>query len=387
MRPVRAFAMLSVTLAMWAVWRFDEASVTYAAMLSARRGAAATQARSAEPVPAVHALVPLAISDAPALAGRLVAMHSAPEHGAKTMIAGAAASPDAHRPDTASGAPPVSASRLDSMDTAFGSAEAAYRALAGGDRRAAAQGFTSALAADPRHPNAAAWRAELSALRKRWRMDAYSLVREGASGLVSDRPLLGGGQSGIRLSYAPDPLARHPVELFGRAAIAHDGLSPKGRSAQAAIGAAWMPLGRGGPAVGVERLIALGREGRDAWAIRVSGGAWHAADAQLPLDLSAYAEAGIVGANRRDGFAGAQAFALYPVATRKGTRIGIGGGVWGSVQDGETRTASRLELGPGAQLSQQIRKGTIELRGEYRFRIAGDAAPGSGPTLTVATRF
>jgi len=386
MRPVRAFAMLSVTLAMWAVWRFDEASVTYAAMLSARRGAA-TQVRSAQPVPAMHALVPLAASDAPAIAGRLIETHSAPEHGAETMIAAAAAPPDAHRPDTASDVPPVSAARFGGTDMAFASAEAAYRAMAGGDRRAAAQGFASALATDPRHPNAAAWRAELSALRKRWRMDAYSLVREGASGLVSDRPLLGGGQSGIRLGYTPDPLAQRPIELFGRLAIAHDGLSPKGRSTQAAIGAAWMPLGRGGPAVGAERLITLGREGRDAWAIRVSGGAWHTADAKLPLDLSAYAEAGIVGANRRDGFAGAQALALYPVATRKGTRIGIGGGIWGSVQDGDVRTASRLELGPGAQLSQQIGKGTIELRGEYRFRIAGDAAPGSGPALTVATRF
>ncbi|MBL8646053.1 MAG: hypothetical protein JNL46_02280 [Sphingosinicella sp.] len=383
MRPVRAFAMLSVTLTMWAVWRFDEASVTYAAMLSARRGAA-TQVRSAQPVPAMHVLAPLAASDAPAIAGRLIETHSAPEHSAETMIAAVAAPP---RPDTIGNVPPVPTTQFGRTDTAFGSAEAAYRALAGGDRRTAAQGFASALAADPRHPNASAWRAELSALRKRWRMDAYSLVREGASGLVSDRPLLGGGQSGIRLGYTPDPLAQRPIELFGRLAIAHDGLSPKGRSTQAAIGAAWMPLGRGGPTVGAERLIALGREGRDAWAIRVSGGAWHAADAQLPLDLSAYAEAGIVGANRRDGFAGAQAFALYPVATRKGTRIGIGGGVWGSVQDGETRTASRLELGPGAQLSQQIGKGTIELRGEYRFRIAGDAAPGSGPTLTVATRF
>jgi hypothetical protein len=94
-----------------------------------------------------------------------------------------------------------------------------------------------------------------------------------------------------------------------------------------------------------------------------------------------------VGASSRDGFAGAQALALYPVAAREGTRIGLGGGVWGSVQDGGGRTASRLEFGPGAQLSQRIGTGTIELRGEYRFRVAGDAAPDSGPALTIATRF
>ena len=119
----------------------------------------------------------------------------------------------------------------------------------------------------------------------------------------------------------------------------------------------------------------------------MSGGAWHAADVKLPVDLSAYAEAGIVGSRSRDGFAGAQALALYPVAAREGTRLGLGGGVWGSLQDGEARTASRLELGPGAQLSQRIGKGTVELRGEYRFRIAGEAAPGSGPAVTITTRF
>jgi hypothetical protein len=271
--------------------------------------------------------------------------------------------------------------------TAHDFAASGYTALALGDRRTAARQFDAALAADPGHANAKLWQAERAALHKAWRVDAYSLIRSGGGGFVSDRPLLGGGQSGIRLGYTPGPLAPRPIELFGRLALAHGWLDPNGRSGQGAVGAAWMPLGRDGPTIGAERLIAIGREGRDAWAIRVSGGAWHAADAKLPLDLSAYAEAGIVGAGSRSGFAGAQALALYPVAAREGTRIGIGAGVWGSVQDGGGRTASRLEFGPGAQLSQRIGKATIELRGEYRFRVAGDAAPGSGPALIVATRF
>jgi hypothetical protein len=378
MRPVRAFGVMAAALALWATWRFEAARETFAAMLAAH----------ARPAPAMKHLAgkPRADIAAASPAGTpsmlpVRAFHPAPS----AAILQAPATPT----DVAGNVAQVVASvpvRRDAP-TAHDFAASGYTALALGDRRTAARQFDAALAADPGHANAALWQAERTALLKAWRIDAYSLIRSGGGGFVSDRPLLGGGQSGIRLGYTPGPLARRPIELFGRLAIAHDWLDLKGRSGQGAVGAAWMPLGRDGPTVGTERLIAIGREGRDAWAIRVSGGAWHAADAKLPIDLSAYAEAGVVGASSRDGFAGAQALALYPVAAHKGTRIGLGGGVWGSVQDGGGRTASRLELGPGAQLSQRIGKATIELRGEYRFRVAGDAAPGSGPALTVATRF
>lgn len=378
MRPVRAFGVMAAALALWSTWRFEAARETFAAMLAAH----------ARPAPAMKRLAgnPRADSTTASPAGRpgilpVRAFRPAPSAG---VLPGSAATTE-----VAGNVAQVVASvpvRRDAP-TAHDFAASGYTALALGDRRTAARQFDAALAADPGHTNAALWRAERMALLKAWRVDAYSLIRSGGAGFVSDRPLLGGGQSGIRLGYTPGPLARRPIELFGRLAIAHDWFDPKGGSGQGAVGTAWMPLGRDGPTVGAERLIAIGREGRNAWAIRVSGGAWHAADAKLPIDLSAYAEAGVVGAGSRDGFAGAQALALYPVAAREGTRIGIGAGVWGSVQDGGGRTASRLEFGPSAQLSQRIGKGTIELRGEYRFRIAGDAAPGSGPALTVATRF
>ena len=380
MRPVRAFGIMAAALALWATWRFEAARETLAAMLAAH----------ARPAPVARAVAVAEIAPAP----------QAGNTAAATRAVSPARAPQAAKPTRASLQPvtlPVASESVaqvvvsvparDGPPTAHDFAASGYTALALGDRRTAARQFDAALAADPGHANAALWQAERTALLKAWRIDAYSLIRSGGGGFVSDRPLLGGGQSGVRLGYTPGPLARRPIELFGRLAIAHDWLDLKGRSGQGAVGAAWMPLGRDGPTVGAERLIAIGREGRDAWAIRVSGGAWHAADAKLPIDLSAYAEAGVVGASSRDGFAGAQGLALYPVAAREGTRIGLGGGVWGSVQDGGGRTASRLEFGPGAQLSQRIGKATIELRGEYRFRVAGDAAPGSGPALTVATRF
>ncbi len=383
MRPVRAFGVMAAALALWSTWRFEAARETFAAMLAAHaRPAPGTEPTAAQvftAAPSGRVSASGAEMARPILPGR-PRQRVSPDAGSAPSFAPVAASGGAAQVV-------VSVPARSDPPTAHDFAASGYTALALGDRRTAARQFDAALAADPGHANAALWQAERAALRKAWRVDAYSLIRSGGGGFVGDRPLLGGGQSGIRLGYTPGPLARRPIELFGRLAIAHDWLDPKGRSGQGAVGAAWMPLGRDGPTVGAERLVAIGREGRNAWAIRVSGGAWHAADAKLPIDLSAYAEAGIVGASSRDGFAGAQALALYPVAAREGTRIGIGAGVWGSVQDGGGRTASRLEFGPGAQLSQRIGKATIELRGEYRFRIAGDAAPGSGPALTVATRF
>lgn len=383
MRPVRAFGVMAAALALWSTWRFEAARETFAAMLAAHaRPAPAARPRGVKQRVA-SPRADIAVGSPTGSTGilRVRTFRPAPPAGvlpdpaAPTAVAGNVVQVVASVPV-----------RRDAP-TAHDFAASGYTALALGDRRTAARQFAAALAADPGHANAALWQAERAALNKAWRVDAYSLIRSGGGGFVSDRPLLGGGQSGVRLGYTPGPLARRPIELFGRLAIAHDWLDPKSRSGQGALGAAWMPLGRDGPTVGVERLIAIGREGRNAWAIRVSGGAWHAADAKLPIDLSAYAEAGVVGAGSPDGFAGAQALALYPVTSHNGTRLGIGGGVWGSMQDGAARTASRLEFGPGAQLSQRIGKGTIELRGEYRFRIAGQAAPGSGPAVTVAARF
>ncbi|MBB4631293.1 hypothetical protein [Sphingosinicella soli] len=382
MRPVRAFAVLSVTLAIWSAWRFDEAGRTYAAMLSQRPQAAAAQGRHTEPVQVARALPSFISTDAPALAGRLVARRAEPRSGPH---AASIAFLDDPKPEV--GASASARFTASAEADAFASADAAYRALAAGNRRAAANSFASALAADPMHPNAAAWKAELSALRKRWRMEAYSLIREGTSGLLGDRPLLGGGQSGARIGYTIDPLSRRPVEVFARAAIAHDRINGSERSMQTAIGAAWMPRGRQGPAISAERLLAAGGDARSAWSLRVSGGGWHTADDRMPFDLSAYVEAGVVGARSRDGFAGGQALALYPLTTEGRFRTGIGTGLWGSLQDSGNGSTSKLEIGPAAQLTRQLGTGTIELRGEYRFRIAGEAAPGSGPAVTIATRF
>ena len=59
------------------------------------------------------------------------------------------------------------------------------------------------------------------------------------------------------------------------------------------------------------------------------------------------------------------------------------GGGWASVQRGHRRTIDRFDLGPGVT----FRAGRFSLAAEYRFRIAGNAAPRSGPVVTLSAAF
>jgi hypothetical protein len=61
----------------------------------------------------------------------------------------------------------------------------------------------------------------------------------------------------------------------------------------------------------------------------------------------------------------------------------LGAGAWGGAQPG----AARLDLGPQAALSLPVAGRAVTIAADWRLRVAGDAEPGSGPTLTVATDF
>lgn len=254
----------------------------------------------------------------------------------------------------------------------------AYADLARRDRRAAAQGFAAALDAAPDVPNATAWRVELSRLRQRWSGDAFILVRGAGPTGLGVAPLLGGGQSGGSLAYTPDPLARRPVAVVARAAVAHRGAffglaGVDEASLQTALGIRWQVAP--GASLTAERLFAGGALARKAWMARAAGGG----DGKFgPLRLDAYAEVGIVGARRRDAFASAQAHAVMPLVAD----LNAGGGVWASVQHA-TGTVHRVDIGP----TIVWRTGPLTVRGDWRFRVTGNAAPDSGPALTIAAGF
>ncbi len=277
------------------------------------------------------------------------------------------------------GPPPPGSPQLSAQDLAT----AAYARLAEGDRRGAVRLFDAALAAPVGTvPNERrdAWAAERRRLARRWSATVYSLLRaDGASGPAAS-PVLGGGQSGASLAWSPDPLARRPVALVARInAASGNNSSIDGNSAQAAFGVRWQPVRWA--SISAERLVAVGANARNDWTLRLAGGA----DGQYRrIGWSGYGEAGVIA--NGDVYAGAQGRVGVPVLTRPKATLAAGVGAWGSIQTGAI-TTDRFDLGPTLTTVVPIGRTRVAVAADWRFRVAGNAQPGSGPALTISTGF
>jgi hypothetical protein len=288
----------------------------------------------------------------------------------------------------ASPAPAQSTTRTPASRTeAHALATRGYAQLKAGDRRAAAQSFSRALALDPEAEQATAWAAEVRRLTRRWAISAYSLSREGTSDPLAAAPVLGGGQAGVAVAYTFDPLARRPVSAFARmvSAAAPDGtLDPD--TAEAAIGLRWRPFPKAPLALDAERRFAIGIFARDAWAARVSGGGGGRTQlGPVPLLWDAYGEAGVVGEKRADFYAGGQARGGVPLLALGNLSLDAGAGLWAAGQRSGDVSTGRLDLGPSIRMGMSPSPFSAQL--DYRVKAAGDAEPGTGLALTVSGNF
>ncbi|MCD2316403.1 hypothetical protein LQ954_09610 [Sphingomonas sp. IC-11] len=186
-------------------------------------------------------------------------------------------------------------------------------------------------------------------------------------------PQLGGSQAGVRLTYALDSEAR--LAVAGRFSTAL-----RGRQREAAIGLDWQPTrlpvhviaeqrvgieqARGGPSVGL-----IGGFGPTS----VAG----------PMMLDGYAQAGVIARDGAEGFVDGAVRLSRTVAQVGAARLDLGIGAWGGAQ----RRAARLDAGPTASAVLPIAKVSLRLSLEWRQRLAGRAAPASGPALSIGTDF
>lgn len=209
-------------------------------------------------------------------------------------------------------------------------------------------------------------------LAGRWSASAWAFVRHGRPAPLASVATLGGSQIGARLSYRLNGSAARPLSLSVRLS------SPVGRvaGAEAALGLEWQPVRRLPLRLLAERRQALGSEGRSAFALLVHGGV-HDEPVAAGFRLDAYAQAGIVGAGHRDLFADGGVRLSLPVD--EAGRVRLGAGAWAAAQPG----VARLDAGP--HLSLRLPGVTLAL--DWRVRLAGDAAPRSGPAATLSTDF
>lgn len=200
-------------------------------------------------------------------------------------------------------------------------------------------------------------------------LSAWLLVRdESGTAALAPGGSLGGSQAGARLSYA----------LGGGLSLSARAYVPLRRPAGAELagGLDWQPVAAVPVHLLAERRQRLGSAGRSAFALTTYGGISKSLGPRLRLD--AYGQAGVVGLRARDLFADGE--------VRLARRIGaveLGAGAWGAVQPG----AARLDAGPSLTWRPPMPTTHFRLQADWRFRLAGDAAPGSGPALTLAADF
>lgn len=251
---------------------------------------------------------------------------------------------------------------------AFRLAQTAYARLSVGQRRQAAALFDAALAQEPGNRQ---WQRDRAALRRRWQLGGFSLLRDGAGGGPAASPVLGGGQIGASIAFVPDPLARRPLALVARANVAAGQAGVAVETAQAAIGLRQQLLP--GVTLSAERLIAVGAATRGDWTLRLAAGGGSGR-------FSFYGEAGILAAGQIYGGGQASARILrFGPAQFPAT---LAAGSWASLQTGAP-DVWRVDVGPS--VATQWRG--LRLQADWRQRVAGNAAPGSGPVLTVSAGF
>ena len=222
-----------------------------------------------------------------------------------------------------------------------------------------------------------------------WSVDSWLLLRPGGNafnapgaglpGIVVPAGFYGGSQGGLVLRYflAPGSKFNPAMYLRGSSGIER----PRGEELAAGVSVR--------PIVGVPvRLMAEGRVTRTTGGTIVRPAAALVSElppARLPLGTraEAYIQAGYVGGRGATAFVDGQARLEHPLARADGFELRAGGGVWGGAQRG----ASRLDIGPTATLSFRLGPVGTRVSADYRWRVAGNAAPGSGPVLTLSAGF
>ncbi|MEA3263746.1 MAG: hypothetical protein U9R07_09720 [Pseudomonadota bacterium] len=217
---------------------------------------------------------------------------------------------------------------------------------------------------------------------KRWSADGWLLLRQGgvgttAAGLPS--PSYGASQAGAVIRYRLAPASAHRPALYLRASSAVQ--APRGE--ELALGLSARPLARVPVALQAE-LRATQQARGTTWRPAV-GAVTELPRFDLPAGLSGevYAQAGYVGGPGASAFVDGQLRIERRLARLGRGELRAGLGAWGGAQKG----ANRVDVGPSATLDFPLGGGQGRVSADWRLRAAGNAAPKSGPAITLSAGF
>lgn len=230
----------------------------------------------------------------------------------------------------------------------------------------------------PRYASSSRWSADGWVM---WRQggNGYNLPGRGLPGAILYSGAYGASQAGLILRYSLSPQSGHRPALYLRGSSGHD--RPRGE--ELALGMAARPAPR--IPVAVMGEVRATRTANSTIYRPALAAVSELPRAEMPLGLmgETYAQAGWVGGKEATVFVDGQARVDKAVATLGTAELRIGAGTWGGAQKG----ASRLDLGPALRLDLPIGAINTRLGVDYRVRVAGSAAPGTGIAVTFSAGF
>jgi hypothetical protein len=205
-------------------------------------------------------------------------------------------------------------------------------------------------------------------LPERLSLSSWAMMRNQAgSDSLASNGMLGGSQAGARLMWHFNP---NLAASFRTSAPVNSQ-----RGMEAALGVRYQPFTQWPVAITLERRYAFRDYGQNAFALFAEGGLY---GRPMPWNstLDAYFQGGVVDFNSPNWFVDGQAAMTRPVWRN----LSAGFGAWGGAQPG----LSRLDIGPRASLRVGTR---MRVNLDYRLKLVGNAAPGSGGVVTLASDF
>ncbi len=202
--------------------------------------------------------------------------------------------------------------------------------------------------------------------------------RNSANGLASNGQL-GGSQAGVRLTLPTSVGGRFAdLALTGRVS----GAMGEPYQGEAGLGASIAFHTPVSVQLILERRVKLSEGGRNAFAATLVSG-FDGRSIGGGIRASGYAQAGMVGLRRRDGFVDGSVRFERPLSRTGNEGFRLGGGLWGAAQPG----VARLDIGP--RIARDLKFGGLRTAAalEWRHRVAGHARPNSGLALTLGSDF
>lgn len=220
----------------------------------------------------------------------------------------------------------------------------------------------------------------------RWSSDRWLLMRRG-SGAAAQAPgaaSYGASQAGAVVRYRFGKGGQNAAYGYLRTSLA---INAPGKDKEIALGLGARPSAR----IPLRVLVEARLQDTSRGPMRVRPVATVVTELpwqKLPLGFraEAYGQAGYAGGRDHTAFFDAQGLVDRPLPYLPGSRsdFRLGAGFWAGGQKG----AVRLDVGPRVSFALDLGEEVpSRIALDWRFRVAGNARPGSGPAITIASSF